>query len=339
MPRAAIISCAGTSLSRDERELIRDLDPLGLIVFARNINNKTQLFELSSSFRDAARRPDAPVLIDQEGGRVARLRPPVWRQTEPAATYGAIFKQDPDRAFEAVRLNARLMAAELHEVGVSVDCVPVLDLAIPGAHSVVGNRAYGETPEQVAALGRAVAETMLSAGIMPVIKHMPGHGRAKVDSHQEMPRVDADRVALERHDFRAFKLMADMPWGMTGHIVFEAVDPKRPATQSATVIREIIRGHIGFGGFLLTDDLCMGALSGDMGERVAAALAAGCDAALICDGDIEKSRLGLETAPELAGDAMQRYRAATARCGRPTGIDAAALESRLEALLRGGLAA
>jgi len=340
MARAAIVSCAGTSLTADERKLFREAEPLGLIIFARNINNTTQLIELTADFRTSVGRNDAPVLIDQEGGRVARLRPPNWRATEPAATYGSLYRRDPAAALEAVELNARLMAAELVEIGVSVDCVPDADLAISGAHSVIGNRAYGETSEQVATLGRRVAETMLACGIMPVIKHMPGHGRAQVDSHKELPRVSADRETLAASDFAAFKLLADLPWGMTGHIVFDAIDPERPATQSPKIIREIIRGEIGFDGFLLSDDLCMGALQGGMGERTAAALAAGCDTVLICDGDIEKSRDGLKRAPELAGEALRRFRSAEAKRAKAlANVDVATLTARHDALLGRGLAA
>jgi len=340
MARAAIVSCAGTSLTAEERKLFCEAQPLGLIIFARNINNTKQLIELTTSFRTSVGRNDAPVLIDQEGGRVARLRPPNWRATEPAETYGALYRRDPSAALEAVKLNATLMAAELVQIGVNVDCVPDADLAIPGAHSVIGNRAYGETPEQVATLGRRVAETMLACGIMPVIKHMPGHGRAQVDSHKELPRVSTDRATLSASDFAAFKLLADLPWGMTGHIVFDAIDPEHPATQSPKIIREIIRGEIGFDGLLLTDDLCMGALQGSMGERTSAALAAGCDIALICDGDIEKSRDGLACAPELGAEALRRYRSAESRRAKTiTNVDVAALTARHDALLGRGLAA
>lgn len=334
MPRAAIVSCSGTRLTPEERQFLRQADPLGLIVFARNISDKLQLADLVNSFRSETGRADAPVLIDQEGGRVARLRPPHWRATEPASAYGDLYRLDPAAGLEAVCLNAQLMASELVELGITVDCAPDADLTIPGAHSVIGNRSYGDTPEQVAALGRAVAEALLGAGVLPVIKHMPGHGRSRVDSHKEMPRVAADRETLSKTDFRAFKALADLPWGMTGHLLFEAIDPVRPATQSPRIIGDIIRGEIGFDGFLVSDDLCMDALAGDMGARTAAAIAAGCDAVLICDGDLGRAKAGLERAPELAGAALGRYQAGAARrlaAGRL--VDVATARMRHDALL------
>lgn len=334
MPRAAIISCSGTRLTGEECGLLRRLDPLGFIVFARNINNREQLTDLILSFRSEVGRADAPVLIDQEGGRVARLRPPHWRATEPAAHYAELYRRDRAKGIEAARLSAELMAAELAELGITVDCAPDADLSFPGAHTVIGNRSYGDNPEQVAALGRAVAEGLMTLGVLPVIKHMPGHGRAKVDSHKELPKVETDRATLSATDFKAFKALADLPWGMTGHLLFEAIDPKNPATQSAKVITEIIRGEIGFGGFLVSDDLCMDALQGGMGERTEAALSAGCDAVLICDGDLERARAGLERAPELAGLGLARFREAEARrLASRRHVDVAELAARHEALL------
>jgi beta-N-acetylhexosaminidase len=342
MPRAAIVSCSGPSLTPEERRFVRSADPLGLIVFARNITDRSQLASLTSSFRDEVGREDAPILIDQEGGRVARLRPPQWRATEPAESYAALYGRNPAAALEAVRLNAGLMAAELLEVGITVDCAPDCDLSFPEAdRQVVGSRSFGAAPAQVIALARSVAEGLLDRGVLSVIKHMPGHGRAKVDSHKALPRVDTDRATLRATDFAVFRALADLPWGMTGHLLFSAIDPDRPATQSPTIIRDVIRGEFGFDGFLVTDDLCMGALDGDMGERVARAIEAGCDAALICDGDLERTRAGVERAPELAGRALERYLAGEARRvgARREGFDVAAAQARHDMLLGLGRAA
>jgi len=342
MPRAAIVSCSGPRLTPEERRFVKNADPLGLIVFARNINNRQQLIDLFKSFRDEVGREDAPVLIDQEGGRVARLRPPHWRATEPAERYAALYRDNPAGALEAARLNAGLMAAELAELGITVDCAPDCDLSFPDAdRQVVGSRSFGADPAQVVALARAVADGLLGQGILPVIKHMPGHGRAKVDSHKTLPTVDADVETLRATDFAVFRALADLPWGMTGHLLFSAIDPAHPATQSPTIIQDIIRRDFGFEGFLVSDDLCMGALGGDMGERVELAVEAGCDTVLICDGDLDRTRAGVERAPELAGEALRRYRTAESRRlkARREGFDVAAARARHDDLLGLGRAA
>jgi beta-N-acetylhexosaminidase len=253
-PRAAILGCSGPELTADERAFFRDADPLGLI------------------------------LIDQEGGRVARLRPPHWRKAPPARLLGALYARNPEQGLEATRLNSRLLAADVASVGCDVDCLPVLDIAFPETHAVIGDRAYADRPEPVAALGRAAAEGLLAEGVMPVIKHIPGHGRATVDSHEKLPTVSASRDLLERTDFVPFQLLADLPWAMTGHLLFEAIDPAACITVSERGVREVIRGHIGFDGLLLSDDLSMQALGGSLGERASRALAAGCDVALHCNG-------------------------------------------------------
>ena len=266
-PGAVITGCAGQSLSEDERRLFADTDPFGFVLFARNIDTPDQVRALTGAMRAAVGRADAPVLIDQEGGRVARLRPPHWRHPPSAARFGEMARRDPDAAATAAELNGQLIAAELRALGITVDCVPVLDVPGPGMHVVIGDRAYAETADMVARLGRATCDGLLSGGVLPVIKHIPGHGRARADSHAELPVVDAPRAELEAVDFAPFRALADMPWGMTAHVVYGAIDPDRPATTSSSVIAEIIRGWIGFDGLLLSDDLCMAALSGTPGAR------------------------------------------------------------------------
>ena len=287
-PRAVIFGCAGPDLSADERSFFRDADPLGFILFARNVDTPDRTRRLVDDLRSSVARADAPVLIDQEGGRVARMRPPHWRKAPPARLLGELYTRDPERGLEATRLNAQLIAADVASIGVDVDCLPVLDLGRPETHSAIGDRAFAERPEAVAALGRAAADGLLAQGVMPVMKHMPGHGRATVDSHLSMPRVAAQRDELERTDFLPFKLLSDLPWGMTGHLLFEAIDPEAAMTVSARGVKEIIRGHIGFDGLLYTDDLSMQALGGSLGERAERALAAGCDIALHCNGRMDE---------------------------------------------------
>lgn len=283
-PWAAILGCAGPDLSSDERAFFRDADPLGFILFARNVDTPERTRRLVDELRSSVARADAPVLIDQEGGRVARLRPPHWRKAPPARLLGDLYTRDPERGLEAARLNSRLLAADVASVGCDVDCLPVLDIAFPETHAVIGDRAYADRPEPVAALGRAAAEGLLAEGVMPVIKHIPGHGRATVDSHESLPKVIAPRAELERTDFVPFRLLSDLPWAMTGHLLFEAIDPRNCITVSAGAVQDVIRGHIGFDGLLLSDDLSMQALGGSLGERAARALVAGCDIALHCNG-------------------------------------------------------
>ena len=287
-PKAAIFGCAGPDLTADERAFFRDVDPLGFILFARNVDTPERTHRLVDELRSSVARADAPVLIDQEGGRVARLRPPHWRKAPPARLLGELYARDPERGLEATRLNSRLLAADVASIGVDVDCLPVLDIAFPETHAAIGNRAYADRPEPVAALGRAAAEGLLAEGVMPVIKHMPGHGRATVDSHESLPRITAPLAELERFDFLPFKLLADLPWAMTGHLLFDAVDPANAVTVSARGVKEIIRGHVGFDGLLLSDDLSMQALGGSLAERAERCLAAGCDIALHCNGRMDE---------------------------------------------------
>ncbi|HEY8579585.1 MAG TPA: beta-N-acetylhexosaminidase, partial [Beijerinckiaceae bacterium] len=278
--RAFTCGCAGPVLTADERDFMRRFKPWGLVLFARNVNDRAQLSALTSEFRECVGRDDAPVLIDQEGGRVRRMRPPEWRAYPSAATFMTAADGRVAEAAEMARLGARLMAHDLAEVGVNVDCAPVLDTPIPGAHDVIGDRAYAYDPAAVARIGRAVCEGLLDGGVLPVIKHMPGHGRGGADSHLSLPVVSASRAELEASDFAPFRALADMPLGMTGHVVYEAIDPERAATVSPIVVREIIRGHIGFDGLLMSDDLNMKALGGSFAEKTQALFAAGLDMAL-----------------------------------------------------------
>src|SRR5437764_849439 len=283
-PKATIFGCAGPTLSAEERAFFRDADPLGFILFARNIETPEQARRLTEELRSCVARAEAPVLIDQEGGRVARLRPPHWRKAPPARVLGELYARDQERGLEATALNSRLLAADVASIGCDVDCVPVLDIGFPETHAVIGDRAYAGQPEPVAALGRAAAEGLTAEGVMPVIKHMPGHGRATVDSHDNLPRVTVSRDTLERTDFLPFKLLSDLPWAMTAHVLYEAIDPDAALTVSTRGVKDIVRGHIGFNGLLLSDDLSMQALGGTLGERAARSLAAGCDIALHCNG-------------------------------------------------------
>ena len=309
--RAFITGVAGPKLTAEERHFLREAEPWGLILFKRNVQTPAQVAGLTESFREALGR-DAPVLVDQEGGRVQRLGPPHWPSYPPGAAYGHVFDRAAAAGCRAAWLGARLIAADLAAVGIDVDCLPLADVTVAGANAVIGDRAYGQTPDQVATLARAAAEGLLSGGVLPVVKHIPGHGRATVDSHGELPIVETDRAALEATDFAAFRPLADLPLAMTAHVVFTAIDALAPATTSATLIREVIRGWIGFHGLLMSDDVSMGALSGSIAERSRAALAAGCDLVLHCNGNLEEMRAVAAAAPLLAGAAAARADAALA---------------------------
>jgi len=299
--RAILFSCAGDTLSAAERSFFAEANPLGFVLFQRSCRDPDQVRALISEFRDCVGRDDAPVLIDQEGGRVARLKPPQWPRYPAAAHLAAL-----DDAEEAVRLGARLIADDLAALGVTIDAMPVLDLPVPGADNVIGDRAYGGDAARVARLGRAACAGLLAGGVLPIIKHIPGHGRARVDSHKALPVVDEDAAVLENTDFAPFQALRDMPWAMTAHIVFERIDARRPATLSPIVINDIIRGAIGFDGVLVSDDVEMGALAGSLGERVAGALAAGCDLVLHCSGELDAMREAAEAASPLTPAAVAR---------------------------------
>jgi beta-N-acetylhexosaminidase len=314
--RACILGCAGPRLTAEEWSLFAEARPWGLILFKRNVDNPAQVASLTQEFRNTVGRPGAPVLVDQEGGRVQRLGPPHWSAFPPAARYGEIYARDRGQGLKAARVGAELIAAELLPLGINVDCLPVADLRRPEGHDVIGDRAYGADPDTVSRLARAAADGLLAGGVLPVVKHMPGHGRARADSHTELPVVEAPLAELDRSDFAAFRSLNDLPIGMTAHVVYKAVDPDRPATVSPVVIGEVIRRRIGFDGLLVTDDLSMAALSGSLRNRAEAAFAAGCDMALHCNGRLSEMREVAAVAPALAGAAARRAAAALA-CLRP----------------------
>jgi beta-N-acetylhexosaminidase len=276
---------------------------------------------------------DAPVLIDQEGGRVARLGPPHWPVYPPGAVFGALYDLDPALGLNAARLSSRLIAADLIDLGISVDCLPLADVPVAGADAVIGNRAYGTEPAKVAAIARAVAEGLEQGGVLPVLKHIPGHGRAAADSHFRLPTVDTSKEELERTDFAAFQPLADLPMAMTAHVVFSALDAAHPATTSATIIWQVIRGVIGFQGLLMSDDVSMNALAGSIAERTRAIVNAGCDMVLHCNGKLDEMRDVARETPELAGEALDRARRALASRRAPAPFDRQAARAELEALM------
>jgi beta-N-acetylhexosaminidase len=330
--RAFITGLAGTSLTADERAFLRDARPWGLILFKRNIEDKTQVTGLvAEALHEVGSQ--APVLVDQEGGRVQRFGPPHWPAYPPGAAYSRLYDRDPKLGLAAARLGARLIASDLLPLGVNVDCLPLADVPIPGADSVIGDRAYGNTPDKVAAIAGAIAEGLLAGGVLPVLKHIPGHGRGNADSHLKLPVVHADRATLDATDFAAFRPLKKLPLGMTAHVVFTAFDTVLPATTSPVVIREVIRGSIGFDGLLMGDDVSMGALSGSIAERARASLAAGCDLVLHCNGKLDEMRQVAAEAPELAGDAARRATAALAARTPPAPIDLDAARREFAAMI------
>jgi len=333
---AVILGCQGHALTAEEAAFFRAVRPWGFILFRRNIETPDQLRALTAALRETIDDPAAPVLIDQEGGRVQRMGPPHWPKYPPGRAYGDLATNDPLVRREIARLGARLMAHDLRAVGVNVDCVPVLDVPSPDGHEIIGDRAYGQDVETVAALGRAAAEGLIAGGVLPVIKHIPGHGRAMSDSHLELPVVDASYEALDARDFEPFRVLSDMPMAMTAHVVYTAIDPRRPSTQSRTVIRRVTRGAIGFDGLLMTDDLSMQALKGDFTARAKAALAAGCDVVLHCNGDMAEMKAVVEGCRPLKGRALRRADAAMARLARaPEPFDVDAGRARLSAAFDG----
>ncbi len=322
---ASILGCAGLQLSAEEAAFFRGVRPWGFILFKRNVETPDQVRGLVEALRETVGRPDAPVLIDQEGGRVQRLGPPHWRRYPPGRAYGQV-ANDPLVQREIARLGARLMAHDLAAMGINVDCVPVLDVPAPDGHEIIGDRAYGETPDDVARLGRAAAEGLIAGGVLPVIKHIPGHGRARADSHLDLPVVEAGLGELEARDFPPFRALSDMPLAMTAHVVYAAIDKKAPATTSRRAIRRIIRGSIGFDGLLMSDDLSMKALRGDFAERARASLSAGCDVVLHCNGDMAEMKAVIAGTKALTGRAKSRAAAALARLPRivePFDVEAA----------------
>jgi beta-N-acetylhexosaminidase len=331
--RAFITGVSGTELTAAEREFIRTERPWGFILFKRNIETPVQVSSLVQELRDNAGAADAPVLIDQEGGRVQRLGPPHWPVYPPGAVFGALYDTDSALGLTAARLSARLIAADLADLGITVDCLPLADVPVAGADAVIGNRAYGTEPAKVAAIARAVTDGLEQGGVLPVLKHIPGHGRATADTHFKLPTVDTPRDELTRTDFAAFKPLSDLPMAMTAHVVFSAVDPVHPATTSATMIEQVIRGVIGFQGLLMSDDVSMNALAGTIAERTRAIFAAGCDMVLHCNGNIEEMREVAGQTPELSGKARERASGALATRKAPQPFDRAAARAELDALI------
>ena len=332
--QALILGCAGTALGADERAFLKEVQPWGLILFKRNVADRAKLHRLVSDFREIAGRDDAPVLIDQEGGRVQRLGPPLWPSYPAAARFSRI--NDPHTRREAIRLGARLIAHDLAELGITVDCLPVLDVPVAGADAVIGDRAYGFDPDWVAISGRAAAEGLIAGGVLPVIKHIPGHGRATADSHLALPRIGATREALSAQDFAPFRMLTDMPLAMTAHVVFTAIDARHPATLSRRVFKEVIRGEIGYDGLVMSDDLSMKALSGSFRERTRRAYAAGCDIVLHCNAEREEMQAVALAAKPLGGRARRRAEAALARVAHvPEPLDPVDARARLDTLLAG----
>lgn len=331
--QAAIYAPEALELSRDERRFFKDADPAGFILFRRNCEDAEQLLRLTDSLREISGRPDVPILIDQEGGRVARMRPPVWPAFPAAERFSDLYRTAPMSAIEAVRSNARALALMLRSCGINVDALPLLDVRQPGATDIIGDRALGEEPMQVAALGRAVLDGLASAAVVGIVKHMPGHGRALVDSHKELPVVHASAEELET-DLEPFERLAWAPMGMTAHVVYTAWDVERPASMSATVIRDIIRGRIGFDGFLMSDDIGMEALQGDFASRAAGVVQAGCDAALHCSGRMEEMVAVASAVPQLSHDGEARLaRAMASTMLEPDGADFAEEIAKRDALL------
>ncbi len=310
--KSMILGCSGAQLTPDEISLYRDERPWGFILFARNCIELSQISDLVASLRDAVGRPDAPVLIDQEGGRVQRIRPPMIERYPSGAALGEVYRQDREAGLRAAWLMSRLHAFDLTKLGITVDCLPVLDVPVEGASNVIGDRAYGFQPALVAEIGKAAADGLKAGGMLPVMKHIPGHGRGMADSHHELPVVTASLAELEAHDFQPFMALKDELMGMSAHIVFSAVDAAEPATTSSKVIQEIIRGRIGFDGLLISDDSSMNALKGTLGERAARIIAGGCDIVLHCNGVMDEMKAVVKEAVPLSGDALRRARAVEA---------------------------
>ena len=321
MSSAAIFGLEGERLTTAEKAFFRDADPFGFNLFKRNIDRPRQVRGLVESLRDALGR-DVPVFVDQEGGRVQRFRPPLWREAPPAERFGLLWDREPELAIEAVRLNHRLLGAELIAMGVDVDYAPCLDIRVPGAHDVIGDRSFHARPEPVAALGRAALDGLADQGVLGVIKHVPGHGRAGADSHLELPAVDADEETLTATDFAAFAGVKDALMGMTAHVVYSAIDPDDCATLSAEVIGRIVRGVIGFDGLLMTDDLSMKALGGSFRVRAERSLTAGCDMLLHCNGVMAEMVEVAHAAPRLDHQALRRAEAVLAARRKPAEFDA-----------------
>jgi beta-N-acetylhexosaminidase len=334
--RAFITGLAGLTISANERAFLREAQPWGFIIFQRNVSSPAQVSDLIRSFRDLVGW-QAPVLVDQEGGRVQRLKPPQWPAYPAGARYGELYDRAPEVGLAAARLAGHLIAADLRPLGVDVDCLPLADVPVAGGDPIIGDRAYGSEPGKVAAIAAAIAQGLTAGGVLPVLKHLPGHGRAGADSHLKLPVVDTPRATLEATDFAAFRPLAGLPLGMTAHVVFSSIDPVAPATTSVTMVREVIRGFIGFQGLLMSDDISMGALSGTLAARSQAALAAGCDVVLHCNGDLREMTQVASVVPELSGEALARADAALVARSAPEEFDAEAARKVFMQMVEGEL--
>lgn len=308
--KAMIVGASGATLTSEEIAFYREQRPWGFILFARNIVDAEQVRELVAAMRDCAGSPNAPVFIDQEGGRVQRLRPPLAPNYPAGAALGALYQRDPNAGLRSAWLVSRLHAFDLRKLGITADCLPVLDVPVEGAHDVIGDRAYGKEPGIVAVMGRAAMEGLKAGGVLPVIKHIPGHGRAFADSHFNLPVVDATLDELRTHDFPPFRALSDAPMAMTAHVVYTAIDPDHPVTTSPRAVNEIIRGELEFDGLLMSDDVSMKALSGDFEERTRGIFEAGCDVVLHCNGLMDEMKAVATQTPVLSGEALRRATAA-----------------------------
>ncbi|KRA05719.1 beta-N-acetylhexosaminidase [Rhizobium sp. Root564] len=331
--KAMILGCSGLTLTLEEIALYKAEQPWGFILFGRNIGDAQQITDLVASMREAVGRPDAPVLIDQEGGRVQRIRPPILQSYPNAQALGAIYLRDREQGLRAAWLMSRLHAFDLMRLGINVDCLPVLDVPVEGASNVIGNRAYGVDPKMVSEMGQAAADGLKAGGMLPVMKHIPGHGRGMVDSHHELPVVDVPLDDLDVHDFVPFRALNKELMGMSAHLVFNAIDPERPATTSRKVIDEIIRGRIGFDGLLMSDDSSMNALKGTLGERAANIVAGGCDIVLHCNGVMSEMLQVVKEVPPLTGRSLERAKAVEAGFPAADDADEASLRDEFNAML------
>jgi len=331
--KAFICGVEGFTLTGPERDFLRAEQPWGFILFKRNVSDRAQVAALVADLRSCVGRADAPVLIDQEGGRVQRLQPPQWPKYPRGAVFSALYDSSKDLGLRAAWLSARLIADDLAELGVTVDCLPLADVPVAGADAVIGDRAYGTEPAKVAAIAQAVTDGLEAGGVLPILKHIPGHGRATADTHFLLPVVETARDELERTDFAAFRPLAGLPMAMTAHVVFSALDAAQPATTSATIIREVIRGWIGFQGLLMSDDVSMNALEGTIAERSRASIAAGCDMILHCNGKADEMAEVAANSPVLAGEALARADAALKARKQPQPLDRAKARAELDDLV------
>ena len=334
IPSAVIFGCAGPELTSEESAFFQENNPFGFILFSRNIQEPKQVIRLVDALRKTTKSPTTPILIDQEGGEVQRLEAPHWPNFSPVRLFGDLFEIDPKAGLEACWLNYRIIANILYQMGITVNCAPVLDIPSASSHPIIGDRAFSCSAKIVTKLGGIACKALLDGGVTPVIKHIPGHGRARVDSHHELPVVETSLAKLSVTDFKPFHDLSSMPWAMTAHIVFADIDKFAPATSSSIVINDIVRGIIGFNGILISDDIGMNALRGNFCERAENCLSAGCDFVLHCSGDIEEMRevmLGVST---LTSSALDRVSKAIAICNPPKPFDTVTANKRLQELLK-----